>query len=111
MQTNGVARHGRYEVEPDAKFLELDGDGVREALHDRDWNFATCEEAGFLAVVSDQVRLRETLKEAAIAQRADHGAEVVLLAEEEDVQQIAERELAFRFCDLRTEITAFLAEL
>ena len=60
------------------------------ALDDRNRNLAAGEEAGFLAVVGDQVRLGEALEEPARLQRLDDGADALLALEEEQVQEIAE---------------------
>ncbi len=64
------------------------------ALHDGHRKLAAREEARFLAVVGDQVRLGERLEEALLLERLDGGAETFLPIEEEQVQEIAEDEPA-----------------
>ena len=97
LQVDAIAVDRRREVQPDAELLELDGDGVAAApLRHRNREFAAGEEARFLAALGDQVRLGQALEQPAIRQRLDHHAEVEFLAEQEHVQEVAERELALR---------------
>ena len=98
LEVHAVAVDDRREVQADAEFLVLDGDRhvAAAALRDRHRELAAGEEAGFLAALGDEVRLGEALEQALRLQRLDHGAEVVLLVEEEQVQEVAERELAGR---------------
>ena len=60
------------------------------ALHDGIGILAAGQEAGFLAVLGNQVRLGEALEEALGLQRLDDAAQVVLAVEEEQVQEVAE---------------------
>ena len=53
---------------------------------------AAGEEAGFLAVARDQVRLRQALEQALVLQRAHDAAEAFLGVEHEEVQEVAEDE-------------------
>src|SRR5207247_3044965 len=69
-------------------------------LRDRDWELAAGEKASFLPALSNQVRLGEALKQPFRLEGLHHHAEVVLLAEEEEVQKIAEREFACRGGDV-----------
>ena len=62
LEADHVAGDGRREVQPDAELLEHDGDRARDALDDRHRELAAGEEAGFLAVVGDQVRLGQALE-------------------------------------------------
>ena len=65
----------RLEVEPYAVLLEDDGYSPKSggaSLDDRYWKLATGEEARFLAVHRDQVRLSEGAQRALLLQRADH---------------------------------------
>ena len=55
---------------------------------------AAGEEARLLAVLRNQVRFGEALEEALVLERLDRGAEVVLGVEEEQVEEVAEHELA-----------------
>ena len=64
------------------------------ALRDGNRELAAGEEAGFLAAFGHQVRLGQALEQPAVLHRLDHHAQVVLLAEEEQVQEVAELELA-----------------
>src|SRR5207249_10440515 len=95
LQTNRVACDPRREVEPDAVFLPLNGHRVGEPLDHRDWNLAACQEACVLSVVCNQIWLGETLKQSLVLQSANRGTNIVFLAEKKEVQQIAERQLAF----------------
>ena len=63
-------------------------------LNDRIRILAAGEEAGFLAVFRDQVRLGEALEQALVLQRLDGAADVVLRVEEEQVEEVAEHQLA-----------------
>src|SRR4029450_4217588 len=74
-----------------------DGDAqvVAGALRHRDRELAARQEARLFAALRDEVRLGEALEQAAVLQRPDRGAKVVLLAEEEQVQEIGDAELAF----------------
>src|SRR5207245_11497 len=51
-------------------------------------------ETRFFAALGHEIRLREALEEPASLEDANHRAEVVFLAEEEQIQEVAERELA-----------------
>ena len=71
-------------------------------------NLAAGEEARFLAALGDQVRLGEALEQAAGLQRLDDRAEVVLRVEEEQVQEVAERELALALVTCAEVAAAFV---
>jgi hypothetical protein len=61
-----IAVNDRREAQADAKFLERDGDGVAAAsLGDRNRELAAGEEARFLTAFRDQIRLGQTLEQAA----------------------------------------------
>ena len=94
LQANDVACNRRPEIQPDAELLEDDRDRAGGALHDRHRELAAREEARFLAVVGDQVRLGKRLEEALLLERLDDGAEAFLAVEEEEVQKIAEEQAA-----------------
>src|SRR5262249_1702660 len=113
LQMNAVADDRRREVQADAELLEHDRDAqlVARALRDRQREFAAGEEAGFLAALGDEVRLGEALEETAGLQRSNRGAEVVLLAEEEQIQEVADAELAFGGGDVVAEIQTVLRPL
>ena len=64
LQPDHVAGDRRLEVQPDAELLEHDRDRAGGALDDRNRELAAGQEAGFLAVVGDQVRLGEALEAA-----------------------------------------------
>ena len=64
--------------------------GARAGLHDRIGILAAGEEAGFLAVGRDQVRLGQALEEALVLQRLDRAAEAFLGVEDEQVEEVAE---------------------
>src|SRR5687767_2009654 len=108
-----IAHHRGRELEPDAELLELDRDrgGAAGAVRDRIRILAAGEEAGFLAVLCHEVRFGQALKEAFAREGANHCANVVSLAEQEQVQEVTERELAGRFGDRRAEIAALLPVL
>ena len=92
-KVNVAVRHDhRSELELHAKFLERDGDGgeSRAGLHDGEGKLTTGEEAGFLAVDRDQIGLGQNLQQILGLQRFDHGAEVNVGAEQEQVQNIAD---------------------
>ena len=55
---------------------------------------AAREEARLLAVVGDQVRLGERLKEALLLERLDDRADAFLAVEEEQVEEVAEDQAA-----------------
>ena len=90
-----VAGDRRTECQADAEFLVRDGDGAGQPLRNRHRDFAAGEKARLLTVVRNQRRLGEALKVPAGLQRLDDGADVVLRVEHEQVQEIAERQLAF----------------
>src|SRR4029078_9648947 len=98
LQMNPIAVDHRSEIQPDAEFLELDSHrrsaGAR--LGDRNGKLAAGEEAGFLAALGNQIRLGQALEQAFRLQRANRDAQIVFLVEQEEVQEIAERELARR---------------
>ena len=75
---------------------DRDGHVRAGALRHRNRELAAGEEAGFLAALGDEVRLREALKEPLRLHRANHQPEVELLAQQEEVQEVAEGELALR---------------
>jgi len=52
------------------------------------------EKAGFLPAFRDQVRLGEALEQALDLKGLDHRAEVVLLAEQKQIQEVTEGEFA-----------------
>ena len=60
------------------------------ALHDGIGILTAGEEARFLAVLRDQVRLGQALKQALAFERLDDGAELFFGVEEEQVQEVAE---------------------
>src|SRR5207342_1868123 len=97
LQSNQIARNRRREVQPDAELLEDDRHGVvaRAALHDWNRELTTGEEAGFLAVVGNEVRLGQTLEPATLFERLDDAPDAFLLVEEEQIQEIAERRKAW----------------
>ena len=63
-QSNHIARNRRLEVQPDAELLEYDRHGAGAALRNRNRELTAGEEAGFLAVVGNQVRLGQALEPA-----------------------------------------------
>ena len=97
-------------LETDAELLEHDrhADVRTRALCDRNREFATGQEACFLAALRDEIRLGQTLEQAARLQRADQQAEVVLLAEHEQVEEVAETELSAGGRHIRAEVRALL---
>src|SRR5215208_6461623 len=105
-----VAVDRRREVQADTEFLELDGDGEvgTGPLRDGNRKLTTGEEARFLATLRNQVRLGKALEQAALLHRTDQYADVVLLAEEEQVQEVAEIDLARCARHRRAEVAAFL---
>ena len=90
LQANDVAGNRRREVQPDAELLELHRDLAGRARDKRHRELAARQEAGFLAVVGDQVRLGQALEQALLLQRADDHADAFALREEEQVQEIAQ---------------------
>src|SRR5258708_32709847 len=80
-----VFRDDGIEVQPYAKLPELDGDcsGVGAALQDRNRKLAAYQEAGFLAIGGNQVRLGQDLQKVAVLQRADQSAQVQVVAKRE----------------------------
>src|SRR5262245_49052350 len=99
-QPNHVAGNGWRERQPDAELLELYGHGSGSALHDGHGKLAAGEKTGFLAVVSDQIRLREALEMPRGLKGPYNRAEVVLGVQEEKVQEVAEYEITFLLCDI-----------
>ena len=96
LQPDDVAGDRRPEIQLHAEFLEEDRHRGREAraLHHRHRELAAREEARLLAVVGDQVRLGERLKQPLLLERLDDGAEAFLPVEVEDVQEVAEHQPA-----------------
>src|SRR5579864_4989863 len=97
LEVHAVAVDDRREVQADAEFLEhhSDGDGAAGAwLRDGDWDLATGEEAGLFPALGYQVRLGETLEQPTLLQRLHERPDIVLGIEEEEVQEIAEDQLA-----------------
>ncbi len=97
LQTDDVAGDRRREVQPDAELLVKDRDSASatdSALHDRHGHLAAGEEAGFLAVVGDEVRFGEALQQPPALQRLQQAADVVLRVEEEQVEEVAEGQAA-----------------
>src|SRR6185312_12771855 len=93
LQANGAARgDGGDEVEADAELLELNGDGTgstcRGPLNDGEGILAAGEEAGLLAVLSDEVRLGEHLDNAFLFERLEGGAEVEVRPEDGEVEGV-----------------------
>ena len=79
LQSNHVAGNRRLEVQPDAELLEDDRHGVRRAaLRNGNRELAAGEEAGFLAVVGNQVRLGQALEPALGLERLDDAADAFL---------------------------------
>ena len=76
---------------PDAELLEDDRHRARGPRDERHRKLAARQEAGFLTVIGDQVRLGEALEVALVLQRPQHAADAFALREEEDVQEVAER--------------------
>ena len=74
--------------------LNCDGDAAARALHDRHRKLAAGEKARFLVVIRDEVRLREALKLPRALERPDQRADVVLRIQKEEIQEVAERQLA-----------------
>src|SRR6185503_6382387 len=98
------------EPEPNAVFLEHDGhaDVGARSLRDRDWELATSQEARFLPAFRDQIRLGEALEQATRLESTDQDAQVVLLTQDEQVQEVGERELARGGCHIRAEVATVL---
>src|SRR5262249_60262388 len=95
----------RRESETYAEFLELDGDrdGAAARLRDRNRKLTSGEEARFLAALGYEIRLREAVEHPSGLQRLDDGAELVLGAEQEQIQVVAEHQI-------RPDGLVFLAE-
>src|SRR5215208_4149631 len=108
-----VSDNGRREVQTDAELLELHRNPAVtvSTLPDGDRELAAREKTGLLAALCDEVWLRQALKQAALLQRLDHELQVVPLAEEKQIQEVAEAELAGRAGDGRAEVAAVLAVL
>ena len=97
------------EVQADAELLVLNADGraAAGALRDRNREFAAGQEAGFFAAFGDQVRFGKALEEPLRL----HGALIAtprsyFVVEQEQVQEVAERELAGRRRDVAAEVEA-----
>ena len=107
LQLHAIAVDDRREVEADAEFLELHGDRHVRArpLRDGHGKFAAGEEARLLAALRDEVRLGQALEQAARLERLDREPEVVLLAQDEEVQKVTEGELSGRLVHRAAEIT------
>src|SRR5262249_50740618 len=103
-----TVEHRRREVQADAELFELHRDARVEtaALQNRNRKFAAGEKARFLAALGNQVRFRETLKQATRLQRLHDEADVVLFVEQKQVEKVTERELALRARHWRTEVSA-----
>ena len=87
-----VGRDNRSKFQPDAEFLEGDGDR-RETLSRLDYGkgeFATRQEARLFAVDCDQVRLCQNLQQVLGLQGFDHGAYVSVGTKEKDIQHVAD---------------------
>src|SRR5687767_3794854 len=86
----------RREPKTDAEFLEDDRDGLVGAatLHDGIREFAAGEEARFAAVLRDEVRLGQTLKQPFAFEGAHRDAKLLFGVEEEQVEEVAEHEAA-----------------
>ena len=69
-QLDQIARNRRREVQAHAKFPELDSDGAN-AAREGHRKFAAGKEAGFLAVVSEQIRFGQALEVAGLPQGPD----------------------------------------
>src|SRR4029453_7514885 len=90
-QANEVAGNRRFEVQSNAELFEHDGDGIGAAcLYDRYWKLAARQEACFLAVIGNEVRLGEALETAFLLQRADDTANAPFLVKEHQIEEIAE---------------------
>ncbi len=82
------------EVQPDAELPELNGDraGIGAALQNRNRKLAAHQEAGFLAIGGNQVRLRQDLQKVAGLQRLDESAQVQIGSKGEDIQGVGNGE-------------------
>ncbi len=85
------------EFQAHAELAKLDGDGGeagRIGLDDREGKLTASEEAGFLAIDRDQIRLSQDLKKVALLQGLDDATEVHVGVEEKQVQQVGDAGLA-----------------
>ena len=74
-------------------------------------NFASSEEACLLSVVGNEIRFSKTLKQATPPKSPNHRAQVVLLAEEKNIEKVAECELTGGTLHIGAEVAAVLRGL
>src|SRR4029453_10095129 len=108
LEANGIAGDRRREVQADSILLPLHRNGIGNSLDDRNRNFTASQEARVLTVIRDQVRLGEALEQAFVLKRADRDAKIELFIQNEDVQQVAQGELAFSARHLTTKVAVGL---
>src|SRR6266702_4686475 len=87
-----VGHDYRCELQSHAKFLERNGYRGKSGagLHDGKGELTTCQEAGFLAIDRDQVRLGENLQETFIFKSLDGCAKIDVGTKEKKIQDIAD---------------------
>src|SRR5262249_43738257 len=96
LQMHAVAIHRRCEAQSDAELLEHDADadvGVRPLDH-RNRKFTAREEACFLSALGHEIGFGKALEQSLRLEQPNHHAEVIFLAEQKQIQEVAERELA-----------------
>ena len=111
--TNQIAGDRWREVQAHAELLEFDRD-LSDAVDDGNRKLAASQEARLLAVVSDEIRLREALEIAGLLERSDQRSRVPARVEQEDVQEIAELHLSVErhaCARLRSLVTVRLSSL
>ena len=82
----------RRETQTDTKFLELDRHGAAHALRDRVGVLATGQKHRFGAVLRDQIRLRQALKQSTCLERFDDDTDVFAGIEGQDIEEVAEHQ-------------------
>ena len=81
---------GRCETQENTEFLEVHRHGTSRALQDRIGVLATGQKHRFGAVLRDQIRLRQALKQSACLERFDHDTDVFAGIEGQHVEEVAE---------------------
>src|SRR5580700_4795004 len=87
-----IGHDHRSEIQLYAKLFEGDGNGGESLsrLHDGEGELAAGEETGFLPVHRDEIGLGQDLEKILGLQGLDHGSEVDVWTEQEQVQYIAD---------------------
>src|SRR5438477_1151492 len=91
---------GGSEIQTDAKLFELNGDsgktGTAARLQDREWEFATSQEAGLFPRFGHQVRFGQNFQGIASFERLNRGREIDVGPKDEDIEQVTEADCGSR---------------